>query len=214
MKPKARLALVWSTDMELAEAVTSALEVMGFSALVPGARSFSKLCRKASLIVIDRRDEGYVPERCRAMRSIVVGSGAAEASLQVLTALGVQEVVMGIDPGQVKTGYALLAKNSLVYGAVLEGTAEAVASQVCSAARHAPPSLIVGVGASPSMAERAHSIAQGLRSCGVNVAVVNEHGSNAERPLGLRRLSTQLSIHVWAAAAIALRARMSGWRLY
>jgi hypothetical protein len=210
---RGRLALVWSTDTELAEAAAAALEVAGYSALVPGYRSLPRLCRTASLIVVDERDAAYLPRGCSVPRRIELAPSAAEAAAELLARLNVPEAILGIDPGRVSTGYALLAGSSLVHGAVLTGGQGRVAEKVCGIVRRGPSGLLIGIGAAPAVADIAVGLAEMLRGCGASVALVDERGSNHEAPLGLRRLKAWQSTHIRAAAAIALRARIHGMSL-
>ncbi|GEM_PF-4958291 len=209
------LALVWSSDVELAEAAVSALNVLGYSALVPGARSMGRLCAKADIVVVDERDVGFLPATCRrGSRLIVVGGSPAQVAAFLLSRFGAGEALIGIDPGSSVTGYALVSNSTLVHGTVINGGVDNVVSFICGLAGCVPKNTLVGVGASPSVYERALAIAGGVtESCGLRVALVNEHGSNTERPLGLQGVRGAINVHVRAAAVIALRARMSSMQV-
>jgi len=208
------LALIWSSDVELAEAVTGALSVLGYSALVPGARSVGKLCKKASLIVVDKRDARFLPAPCRDMEVVDVDAVPAHAAARVLAALGADEAIVGVDPGRVVTGYALVSNNALVHGSVLTGSIVKIADFICGLVRHGPNGTVVGIGVSPAVLNEAKSLAKAINvKCGMHVSLVDEHRSNTEAPIGLGRALSYMSDHVHAAAVIALRARMNSMRV-
>jgi hypothetical protein len=200
--------------VELAEAVSAALGVMGYSALVPGARSYSKLCEKADLVVIDSRDRFFVPRKCSQPRVLEVEGSPAEAAAYVLRSLRADEAVIGVDPGYAVTGYALLSGNTLIHGSVLSTREDDVSCFVCKVAEKAPSNTVIGIGAAPAVVDYALSLADEIRDmCGLNAILVDEHGSNSELPLGLNGVTRYNSVHVRAAAVIALRTRMRSMRL-
>lgn len=203
------LAVVWSSDAEFAEAVTATLNVMGYSALVPGSRGFRRICGRARLVVVDARDARYLPSSCGSAPLLEVGGSTGEAVADLLRILGASELAIGIDPGESATGYAMVAQSTVLHGSVVPSRAD-VAGLVCGIVRRAPGLATVGIGAAPAVRRSAVALAGRLRSmCGVNAVLVDESGSNREAPPGLRGLGPGMSVHVRAAAVIALRARVA-----
>ena len=212
-----RLAVIWSSSAELFEALSGALGVAGYTPVVPGARSAEKMCSVADLVVLDSRDAGYAPPACSSGALVVDGGDVLGSVFAVLAATGQREALVGIDPGASVTGYAVLSGSSLVYGGHLPGDPRVVASATCGAASRYAVSgagrLLVGVGASPSVSSAAEEIACRLRGCGIEAVLVDETGSNHASLGLLSGAGRALSVHVRAAAAIALRAYMRWARL-
>jgi len=205
------LAVIWSSDSKLAETVVTALQVSGFSAVVPGARSARRLCSRASLIVLDARDEAYAPQPCRSGAKVLrlPPAPVVASVLRVLSFVSSTEVLIGIDPGEALTGYAVLSNSALVYGAVYSLPPRVLAERTClAAAAYDRGQVLVGIGASSAVRSTALELAARISSCGVPVVLVDESGSNSEHVRGLWGLEGIVNSHIRAAAVIALRAQM------
>jgi len=212
-----RLAVIWSSSAELFEALSGALGVAGYTPVVPGARSAERMCSVADLVVLDGRDAAYAPPACSRGALVVDGGDVLASVFAVLAATGQREALVGIDPGASVTGYAVLSGSSLVYGGHMPGDPGAVAAATCSAASRYAASgagrLLVGVGASSSVSRAAEEIAWRLQGCGIDAVLVDETGSNHASLGLLSEAHRAASVHVRAAAAIALRAYMRWARL-
>lgn len=177
-------------------------------ALVPGP---GVRCRSLDMLVADEVDGGLAEAHCGMAPALRVHRARPVESITVLVdeLASPAEYLVGIDPGESRTGLAVLAAGSMIYSGVYKSLAGAV-DGVCRLASTTKARVTVGVGYSPSVAELAHEAASLLSGCGnVEVVLVDESESNRTRlPSRLRPHGRLGGDHVHAATAIALKASM------
>ncbi|NOZ88618.1 MAG: hypothetical protein GXO15_01690 [Crenarchaeota archaeon] len=198
---------VWSSHGGFARRLLDTLRGLGLSGLIPrGERE----CLASRSLLLDLADAPLAPRGCLSHPGLVaVDRGDVLGSvIRVVEALKPpREYLLGIDPGERRTGLALMARGFLVHGEVLRSVHEA-ARLACHVAGRVTAPLLVGVGYSPASRHYALQALETLQGCGLAARLVDEHATNRALVPGLAGLDG-VADHVRAAAVIALRATLA-----
>ncbi|KSW11714.1 hypothetical protein CF15_02540 [Pyrodictium occultum] len=171
-------------------------------------------CSDGEIVVADHRSLESLGEGCGRVVILDEGEGPIAGLLDFVKAVQgrLYEAILGVDVGSSKLAYVLLSAGAVLYSGFEPPGSRRLLGWICSASRR-HPELVVAVGSSPSMAGRALGLVEELRACGARVYLVDEHSSNRAPLLGVRGAEKLAADDLRAAAAIALRAFIEGYRL-